>query len=46
MENKKIFDVKEFQKYIEIYDNATPGMPFFFQVEEGVVSLILEKPFA
>ena len=38
--------VKEFKKYIETYDNATPGMPFFFQVEKGVVSLILEKPFA
>ena len=39
-------DVKEFKKYIETYDNATPGMPFFFEVEKGVVSLIVEKPFA
>lgn len=39
-------DIQEFKKYIETYDNAAPGMPFFFEVEEGVVSLILEKPFA
>lgn len=39
-------DVQEFQKYIETYNDAAPGMPFFFQVENGVVRLVLEKPMA
>ena len=39
-------DVHEFKKYIETYDNTAPGMPFFFQIEKGVVKLILEKPIA
>ncbi len=39
-------DVQEFIKYIETYQNATPGMPFFFQIENGVVRLILEKQIA
>lgn len=39
-------DVQEFKKYIETYENATPGMPFFFQIEDDVVRLVLEKPFA
>ena len=34
------------QKYIETYENATPGMPFFFQIEDDVIRLVLEKPFA
>lgn len=39
-------DVKEFKKYIESYDNAAPRMPFFFQVENGVVRIVLEKMIA
>ena len=39
-------DVQEFKKYIETYENATPGMPFFFQIEDDVIRLVLEKPFA
>ena len=38
-------DVQEFKKYIETYENATPGMPFFFQIEDDVIRLVLEKPF-
>ena len=38
--------VQEFIKYIETYDNAAPGMPFFFQVEDGVVRFVLEKVIA
>lgn len=39
-------DAEEFHRYIETYDDATPGMPFFFQVENGVVKMVLEKFFA
>lgn len=39
-------DIQEFQRYIETYEDATPGMPFFFQLENGTVKLILEKPIA
>ncbi len=39
-------DLQEFRKYIETYQDATPGMPFFFQIENGVVRLILEKQIA
>lgn len=39
-------DVQEFRDYIETYENAAPGMPFFFQVENQVVKLILERPMA
>ena len=39
-------DAEEFHRYIETYDNAAPGMPFFFQVEDGVVTMVLEKFFA
>ncbi len=39
-------DLQEFRKYIETYQDAAPGMPFFFQIENGVVRLILEKQIA
>lgn len=39
-------DLQEFRKYIETYKDAAPGMPFFFQIENGVVRLILEKQIA
>ena len=39
-------DAEEFRRYIETYDGAAPGMPFFFQVEDGVVKMVLEKFFA
>lgn len=39
-------DAGEFAEYIGTYDNSAPQMPFFFQVEENRVTLILEKPFA
>lgn len=39
-------DIEEFHRYIETYDDAAPGMPFFFQVEDGVVKMVLEKFFA
>ena len=39
-------DVEEFHRYIETYDDAAPGMPFFFLVEDGVVKMVLEKFFA
>ena len=39
-------DTEEFHRYIETYDDAAPGMPFFFQVEDGVVKMVMEKFFA
>lgn len=39
-------DVAEFQKYIGTYEDLQPGMPFFFQIEGGTVTVILEKQFA
>ncbi len=39
-------DAQEFRKYIETYQDAAPGMPFFFQIENDVVRLILEKQIA
>ena len=39
-------NTEEFHRYIETYDDAAPGMPFFFQVEDGVVKMVLEKWFA
>jgi len=39
-------DLQEFRKYIETYQDAAPGMPFFFQIENGVVRLIWEKQIA
>ena len=39
-------NTEEFHRYIETYDDAAPGMPFFFLVEDGVVKMVLEKFFA
>lgn len=39
-------DVQEFKYYIESYDNAVPGMPFFFEIKDDVVKAVLEMPFA
>ena len=39
-------DVEEFKRYVGTYTDSLPGMPFFFQVEKGVVRLVLEKPIA
>ena len=39
-------DISEFEQYIRTYENETPGMPFFFRVNDGVIELILEKPIA
>lgn len=39
-------DAAEFQKYIGTYDDSQPGMPFFFQIEDGTVKVILEKQIA
>lgn len=39
-------DIKEFQKYIETYDNGEPGMPFFFMIKNGYIKQMIEKPFA
>ncbi len=36
-------NVFEFIEYIGTYENSKPGMPFFFQGEDGVVKVILEK---
>ena len=36
-------DMQEFQQYISTYEDSTPGMPFFFQVEDGIVKLVFEK---
>ena len=39
-------DAAEFQKYIGTYEDSQPGMPFFFQIEDGMVKVILEKQIA
>lgn len=39
-------DNRIFQKYMETYDNSQPGMPFFFEVEDGIVKKITERPMA
>lgn len=36
-------DIQEFQQYISTYENSTPKMPFFFQVEDGIVKIVFEK---
>ncbi len=36
-------DKAVFEKYIDTYD-PKPGMPFFFEVQEGYVTKIVEKP--
>ena len=39
-------DISEFEQYIRTYENETPGMPFFFRVNDGVIEQVLEKPIA
>lgn len=39
-------DAAEFQKYIGTYEDSRPGMPLFFQIEDGTVKVILEKQIA
>lgn len=39
-------DAAEFQKYIGTYEDSQPGMPLFFQIEDGTVKIILEKQIA
>ena len=39
-------DQKIFEKYMETYTDAKPGMPFFLKMEGNTVIQILEKPMA
>lgn len=39
-------DAAEFQKYNGTCEDSQPGMPLFFQIEDGVVKIILEKQIA
>ena len=39
-------DKEKFVHYLGTYENSTPGMPFFIDVENGIVSMIEEKPIA
>ena len=39
-------DKSKFLQYLDTYENSTPGMPFFIEVEDGSVRLIEEKPIA
>lgn len=38
-------DVQEFKSILK-HMRMRPGMPFFFQIEDDVIRLVLEKPFA
>ena len=42
----KTKDRELFRCYIATYKNSKPGMPFFFEVEDGVVKRVVEKFFA
>jgi hypothetical protein len=42
----KTKDRELFRRYLTTYKNSKPGMPFFFEVENGVVKRIVEKLFA
>lgn len=42
----KTKDRELFRRYLATYKNSKPGMPFFFEVEDGVVKRLVEKPFA
>lgn len=35
-----------FEKYLKTYKDSKPGMPFFFQIKDGAVERVLEKPMA
>lgn len=39
-------DKKVFEKYMETYTDAKPGMPFFLKMKGNTVIQILEKPMA
>lgn len=39
-------DKKIFEKYMETYTDAIPGMPFFLKMKGNTVIQILEKPMA
>ena len=39
-------DKKIFEKYMETYTDAKPGMPFFLKMKGNTVIQILEKPMA
>lgn len=39
-------DKEKFVRYLGTYKDSTPGMPFFIDVENGIVSMIEEKPIA
>lgn len=42
----KTKDRELFRSYLATYKNSKPGMPFFFEVEDGVVKRLVEKLFA
>lgn len=42
----KTKDRELFRCYLSTYKNSKPGMPFFFEVEDGVIKRIFEKFFA
>jgi len=42
----KTKDRELFRNYLATYKNSKPGMPFFFEVEDGVVKRLVEKLFA
>ncbi len=42
----KTKDRELFRSYLATYKNSKPGMPFFFEVENGVVKRIVERFFA
>lgn len=35
-----------FERYLATYSQGSPKMPFFFEVEEGIVRRVIEYPFA
>lgn len=35
-----------FRRYLSTYTNSSPGMPFFFEIEDGCIKSIAEKPMA
>lgn len=39
-------DKELFRRYLATYKNSKPGMPFFFEVEDGVVKKLVERFFA
>ena len=39
-------DSNDFSRYLNTYENAKPGMPFFIELKDGKVIRITEKPMA